>query len=81
MPPVLLVGGGELAGGDDCGCVGVLALGQPDSIRHTQLANARCRSGRHPALLKIERFDKFLCLQRVAGLKPGSEGRVPQSLH
>jgi hypothetical protein len=32
----LLVGGGELVGGDDSDFVGLLAVGQPDNSRHRQ---------------------------------------------
>lgn len=35
----LLVGGGALVGGGvDCGCVGLLAVGQPDNRMHRQAA-------------------------------------------
>jgi hypothetical protein len=79
--PLVLLAGGGLAGGDDCGWVGVLALGQPDNNRHRQLAHTMPISGRHAGLLEAECFDKFLGLYRMARLKPRSEGGFPQSLH
>ena len=50
-PPELPLGSGVLIGGDDCGCVGVLALGQPVSNRQVQSRPAIPGSSRHAVLL------------------------------
>ena len=60
----LLLGGGVLLGGGGgvCGCVGVLALGQPHRSRHKPARPAIRGSCRHWALLQVKCFDTFFSL-------------------
>jgi hypothetical protein len=78
VPLVLLVGAGELTGGDDCGWVGVLALGQPaSSTQREAMPHSECQ----PVLLKVKRFDKVFRLYRLPGLETRPEGGFAQLPH
>lgn len=70
-----------LLGGDDCGWVGVLALGQPVSSRQRRPTPAMPDSGRHAALLNIECFDNVLCLYGLSRLEPRPESGSAQLPH
>jgi hypothetical protein len=78
VPLELLVGAGELTGGDDCGWVGVLALGQPVSSRQSESAPAMPHSGCRAVLLKSKGFDKFFRLYRLSGLEAWPESGFAQ---
>jgi hypothetical protein len=69
----LLVGGGELGGGVDCGWVGLLALGQPDNTMHRHVAPPMRERRRPAVLLNLKGFNNFFCLNWLPGLNSRPE--------